>query len=81
VDFILASTIVFYMHWAIKKNLAVFNLADFHNSPNRQNKFYTKFSSHTVDNYNVSLVASLIRPHTGRYRKRGKFRWAKLSRF
>jgi len=31
-----------------KENLAVFNLADFHNSPNRQNKFYAKFSSHTV---------------------------------
>jgi len=29
-------------------NLAVFNLADFHNSPNHQNKFYAKFSSCTV---------------------------------
>jgi len=48
VDFILANAIVFYMHWAIKKNLVVFNLVDFCNSPNRQNKFYTKFSSYTV---------------------------------
>jgi len=32
----------------LKKNLAEFNLVDFHNSPNRQNKFYTKFSSYTV---------------------------------
>jgi len=31
-----------------KDNLAEFNLADFHNSPNRQNKFYAKFSSYTV---------------------------------
>ena len=29
-----------------KENLAVFNLADFHNSPNCQNKFYAKFSSY-----------------------------------
>jgi len=43
VDFILANTIVFYMQSAIKKNLAVFNLLDFRNLPNRQNKFYTKF--------------------------------------
>ena len=26
----------------------VFNLADFHNSSNQQNKFYAKFSSYTV---------------------------------
>jgi len=31
-----------------KENLAEFNLADFRNSPNRQNKFYAKFSSYTV---------------------------------
>ena len=31
-----------------KENLAAFNLADFHNLPNRQNKFYAKFSSYTV---------------------------------
>jgi len=31
-----------------KDNLAEFNLADFCNSPNRQNKFYAKFSSYTV---------------------------------
>jgi len=36
------------MHWVIKENLAEFNLADFRNSPNRQNKFYAKFSSYTV---------------------------------
>jgi len=48
VDFILANIIVFYMHWAIKKNLVVFNLVDFCNLPNHQNKFYTKFSSYTV---------------------------------
>jgi len=33
-----------------KENIAVFNLADFHNSPNRQNKVYAKFSSYTVPN-------------------------------
>ena len=39
----------YYMHWAIKKeDLVVFNLADFRNLPNRQNKFYTKFSSYPV---------------------------------
>jgi len=31
-----------------KEGLVVFNMADFHNSPNRQNKFYAKFSSYTV---------------------------------
>jgi len=31
-----------------KDNLAEFNLADFRNSSNRQNKFYAKFSSYTV---------------------------------
>ena len=31
-----------------KENLAVFNLTDFHNLPNRQNIFYAKFSSCTV---------------------------------
>jgi len=31
-----------------KENLAVFNLADFRNLPNRQNKFYAKFSSYMV---------------------------------
>jgi len=31
-----------------KENLAEFNLADFCNLPNRQNKFYAKFSSYTV---------------------------------
>jgi len=48
VDFILANATVFYMHWTIKDNLTVFNLADFHNLSNHQNKFYTKFSSYTV---------------------------------
>jgi len=28
-----------------KENLAVFDLADFHNSSNHQSKFYAKFSS------------------------------------
>jgi len=31
-----------------KENLVVFNLADFCNSPNHQNKFHAKFSSYTV---------------------------------
>jgi len=31
-----------------KENLAEFNLADFPNLPNHQNKFYAKFSSYTV---------------------------------
>jgi len=34
-----------------KENLVEFNLADFCNSPNRQNKFYAKFSSYMVFNY------------------------------
>jgi len=40
-----------------KENLVEFNLADFRNSPNRQNKFYAKFSSYTVSNeiFNFSL--------------------------
>jgi len=41
-----------------KENLAVFNLADFHDSPNRQNKFYTKFSSYMV--YNYTLDSSIV---------------------
>jgi len=32
----------------LKKNLVAFNLVDFHNPPNRQNKFYAKFSSYMV---------------------------------
>jgi len=31
-----------------KENLMEFNLVDFCNSPNRQNKFYAKFSSYMV---------------------------------
>jgi len=31
-----------------KEDLAVFNLVDFCNLPNRQNKFYANFSSYTV---------------------------------
>jgi len=31
-----------------EENLVVFNLADFRNLPNYQNKFYTKFSSYTI---------------------------------
>jgi len=50
-DFILANAIVFLRALGNKKeNLVVFNLADFCNSPNRQNKFYAKFSSYTVPN-------------------------------
>jgi len=32
-----------------KKEKAEFNLADFRNSPNCQNRFYAKFSSYMVD--------------------------------
>jgi len=39
----------------MKENLVVFNLVDFHNLPNRQNKFYAKFSSYTVVQYNRYL--------------------------
>ena len=40
-----------------KDNLAKFNLVDIRNSPNRQNKFYDKFSSYTVIMYkNVYLI-------------------------
>jgi len=35
----------------------VFNLADFCNSPNCQNKFYTKFSSYTVSIYITAMFA------------------------
>jgi len=43
-----------------KEKLAVFNLADFRNSPNCQNKFYTKISSYTVyDNINVEKELGL----------------------
>jgi len=38
-----------------KENLAVFNLADFHNSSNRQNKFYAKFSFYMVNNILVVI--------------------------
>ena len=61
-DFILVNAIVFYMHWAIKRNLAVFNLADFHNLSN-QNKFYAKFSPYTVAKHYVckyTYIASCI---------------------
>jgi len=33
-----------------KENFMEFNLADFCNSPNCQNKFYAKFSFYTVNN-------------------------------
>jgi len=36
-----------------KENLVVLNLADFCNLPNRQNKFYTKFSSYV---YGISKL-------------------------
>jgi len=49
VDFILVNAIV-YLHSLDnkKENLEEFNLADFRNSPNHQNKFYAKFLSYTV---------------------------------
>jgi len=62
------------MHLAIKKNLVVFNLVDFCNSPNCQNKFYTKFSSYTVYNYVcmdvcvfVFVYACVVHMHTHTY--------------
>jgi len=58
VDFILANAIVFNIHWAIKESLAVFNLVDFSNLPNHQNKFYAKFSSYMV--YLVVINFSLL---------------------
>jgi len=42
-----------------KENLAAFNLADFCSLPNRQNKFYTRFSSYTV--YWISNFKSLAK--------------------
>ena len=42
-------------------NLVVFNLADFHNSPNRQNKFYAKFSSYMVYVNQSTLSAALLK--------------------
>ena len=42
------ATRMHYNPLGIKKKLAEFNLADFHNSPNRQNKFCTKYSSYMV---------------------------------
>jgi len=47
-------------------NLSVFNLADFCNSPNHQNKFYTKFSSCMVHTYicsynrHISIVCTSL---------------------
>jgi len=43
-----------------KDNLAEFNLADFRNSPNRQNKFYAKFSSYTVSVFDLQLQHSKL---------------------
>jgi len=43
-----------------KENLAEFNLADFRNSPNRQNKFYAKFSSYTVYFIMIKLAKGLF---------------------
>jgi len=55
-----------------KDNLAEFNLADFRNSPNRQNKFYAKFSSYTVycplliiNYFNLMVVLSCSMAHWG----------------
>jgi len=39
-----------------RENLAVFNLADFHHSPNHQNKFYAKFSSYMVCVWAISSL-------------------------
>ena len=44
-----------FTHIGHKKNLAVLKLADFHNSPNHQAKFYAKFSPYTVARYNIML--------------------------
>jgi len=41
------------------KNLAVFNLANFNNSLNHRNNFYTKISSCTVCTYLYHLVLSI----------------------
>jgi len=44
-----------------KENLAVFNLAIFHNLPNHQNKFYTEFSSYTIiDLLRVELTVTVL---------------------
>jgi len=43
-----------------KENLAEFNLVDFRNSPNRQNKFYVKFSSYTLCNITYTDVHMCI---------------------
>jgi len=43
-----------------KDNLAEFNLADFCNSSNRQNKFYAKFSSYTVVTVHVFDQTPLV---------------------
>jgi len=58
VEFILANAIVFYMNWAIKENLAVFNLVDFCSLLNLKNKFYAKFSCYTVYPLKALLVSS-----------------------
>jgi len=53
---ILYQQTLLYLHALGNKieNLVAFNLADFCNSPNCQNKFYTKFSSYMVVEYLVS---------------------------
>jgi len=43
-----------------KDNLAEFNLADFCNSPNRQNKFYAKFLSYTVVIFPINILCHNI---------------------
>jgi len=58
------------LYWGIlhalgNKKLAVFNLADFHNLPNHQNKFYAKFSSYTVcyetiHNFYKAFISHLV---------------------
>jgi len=47
-----------------KENIAEFNLADFRNSPNRQNKFYAKFLSYTVvASYHINYLECYV--HAG----------------
>jgi len=42
-----------------KENLGVFNLADFCNSPNCQNKLHSKFSSYTV----LTIIVVVVKWH------------------
>jgi len=42
---------------ALSNILVVFNLVDFYNLPNCQNKFYTKISSYTVTGFKIIGLA------------------------